>query len=130
MVAVRSETIDSVAPCGSAFCSSGSWARTSSTVETILAPGWRWTSISTAGPPLYQAPFSVFSRSCTAAPTSASRTGPPLRQAMISRAKSAGSFSWSFAMTEDAWRGPSTLPFGVLTLAAAMAVRTSSSERP
>ena len=58
------------------------------------------------------------------------RTGAPLRQAMMRSAKSSGRVIWSFAMTALAWRGPSTLPFGVLTLPAATAVRTSSRDRP
>ena len=83
IVSVRSDTIESCAPGGSARSSSGSCARMPSTVWTMLAPGWRCTSTRTAWRPSNQAPFSVFSRSSSAWPMSRRRTGAPLRTATI-----------------------------------------------
>ena len=49
---------------------------------------------------------------------------------MIKLAYSAAVLSWSLASMVDARAAPSKLPLAWLTLAAAMVVRTSSSDRP
>ena len=49
IVSVRSVTMVSWMPDGIAACSRGSAAFTSCTVCTMLAPGWRWMSSTTAG---------------------------------------------------------------------------------
>ncbi len=121
IISVRSTTMDSSVPAGSARSRERNCARSAATVATMFAPGWRCTSTSTAGRPLYHAPVSVFSSPSTAVPTSLSRTGAPLRQAMMRFAKAAGVVSWSFAMTAEACCGPSTDPLGPATLAAATA---------
>ena len=51
MVSVRSLTTVSAAPAGIARCSRGSSARRRCTVSITLAPGWRCTSMTTAGLP-------------------------------------------------------------------------------
>ena len=60
----------SLAPAGMARCSRGSSAWMRSTVSMTLAPGWRWTSITTAGVPWYQAPTLSFSSPSTTSATS------------------------------------------------------------
>ena len=51
MVAVRSLTTESVALAGTECCSACNWRPMRSTVSTMLAPGWRCTSMMTAGLP-------------------------------------------------------------------------------
>src|SRR3569833_2365187 len=77
IVPVRSLTMVSVAPAGSDRRSRGSspWIRC--TVSMTLAPGWRCTSRTIAGSPLYQAPTLVFSRPSTTSAMSESSTGSP-----------------------------------------------------
>ncbi len=79
MVSVRSVTTSMLIAGGMARRSSGSAAFRRSTVCTMLAPGWRWMSSSTAGWPLYQAATRSFSTPPITLPTSRSRTGAPLR---------------------------------------------------
>ncbi len=59
--------------------SSGSSARTLSTVSMMLAPGWREMMISTAGLLLARPALRIFSTESTTSPRSDSRTGAPLR---------------------------------------------------
>ncbi len=79
MVVVRSWTTVSSTPAGIARWSRGSSARMRCTVSITLAPGWRWTSMTTAGLPWYQAPTLAFSKPSTTSATSDSSTGAPLR---------------------------------------------------
>ncbi len=67
--------------CGSCACSSGSRARTPSTVSMMLAPGWRVTSTMMAGSPLNRPRVRVFSTPSTTRATSPRRTAASLRQA-------------------------------------------------
>ena len=62
MVSVRSCTSVSFTLLGSARSSRGSSALRRSTVSMTLAPGWRCTSMMTAGVPWYQPPTRAFSR--------------------------------------------------------------------
>ena len=71
-----------------------------------------------------------FSASSTICATSFRRTGLPFFQAMTRFWYSAADFSWSLASMVEARCEPSKLPLAWLTLAATMAVRTSSSDRP
>ena len=79
MVSVRSLTMVSCAPAGMARRSRGSSCWIRCTVSITLAPGWRCTSITTAGLPWYQAPTLLFSSPSTTSATSERRTGAPLR---------------------------------------------------
>ncbi len=94
-----------------------------------LVPGWRCTLRMIAGVSFAHAASRVFSAPSTVSATSCTRTGAPLRYAMISERYSSAVFSWSLASMVDARVGPSKLPLAWLMLAAAMEVRTSSSER-
>jgi hypothetical protein len=58
-------------------CGSSSWMR--STTSMTLAPGWRWTLISTAGRSLAQADRRRFSAPSTMSATSRRRIGAPSR---------------------------------------------------
>ena len=78
MVTVRSANTSSATPAGSTWRSSGSRARRRSTVSTMLAPGWRRMSISTALWPLAQAESWSFSTPSTTSATSFRRTGAAL----------------------------------------------------
>ena len=77
MVSVRSLKISRCTSAGSTPCSCGRIARMRSTVCTMLAPGWRRTSSSTAGLPSAQAASWSFSTPSTTSATSDSRTGRP-----------------------------------------------------
>ena len=79
IVSVRSETMVRPMPAGNARCRSGSAARMRLTVCTMLAPGWRWMSSTTAGLPRYRAATRLFSTPPTTLPTSDSLTAAPLR---------------------------------------------------
>ena len=79
MVPVRSCTMVSLTPLGMARSMRGSSALTRCTVSMTLAPGWRCTSMTTAGTSWYQPPTLVFSRLSTTWATSWSRTGALLR---------------------------------------------------
>ena len=79
IVPVRSCTIESLMLLGIVRCSRGSSAFTRATVSITLAPGWRLTSMMTAGVPWYHPPTLVFSRPSTTLATSLSRTGASLR---------------------------------------------------
>ena len=79
IVSVRSVTICMRTPAGIAACSAGSASLIAATVLTMLAPGCRWMSSTTAGWPLYHPATRVFSTPPTTDPTSDSRTGAPFR---------------------------------------------------
>ena len=101
-----------------------------STVWITLAPGWRCTLRITPGVRSDHAASRRFSAPSTICVTSFSRSGLPFFQAMIRSWYSAADFSWSLASMVEARCGPSKLPLAWLTLAATMAVRTSSSDKP
>ena len=75
MVPVRSCTTVSLTSLGMVRCSRGSSALMRWTVSMTLAPGWRCTSMMTAGVSWYQPPTLVFSRLSTTSATSLSSTG-------------------------------------------------------
>ncbi len=79
MVTVRSENTSSFTSAGSMPCRPGRIWRMFCTVLTMLAPGWRRTSSSTAGLPSAQAAIWSFSTPSTTLATSRRRTGAPLR---------------------------------------------------
>jgi len=79
MVPVRSLTTASRASPGRARCSRSSSTRMRATVSTMLAPGWRLMSTTTAGSPWYQAPINAFSNPSSICATSRNSTGAPLR---------------------------------------------------
>ena len=81
MELVRSEATCSLTSSGSCACSSGSRARTPSTVSMTLAPGCSVTSTITAGSPLNRPSVLMFSTPSLTSATSRSRTAAPLRQA-------------------------------------------------
>ncbi len=111
---------------GSCSRSAGRPARTRSTTATVLAPGWRSTASVIEFSPLNVAQvLSVSTLSVTLA-TSFSRTGLPPRSATISSPNSAALRNWRFACRVRVWRGPSSVPTGVLTLAARSATLNSS----
>ncbi len=78
---VRSEATCSVTSAGSSACSSGSMARTESTVWMTLADGWRVTRTMIAGSPLKRPSVRVSSTLSITSATSCRRTAAPLRQA-------------------------------------------------
>ena len=78
MVWVRSENTSICTSAGSRPFSCGTSLVTCSTVATMLAPGWRRTSSSTAGRPSAQAATWSFSAPSTTVATSRRRTGRPL----------------------------------------------------
>ncbi len=85
----RIELVLSVATCrsmspGNWALSSGSSARTPSTVSMMLAPGWRVTSTTTAGLPLNSPSVRTSSGPSLTVATSDSFTAAPLRQATVS----------------------------------------------
>ena len=75
MVSVRSVTTVMLIAAGIAFCRPGSASLSAATVLTMLAPGWRCMSSTTAGVPLYQPATRSFSTPPTTLPTSDRRTG-------------------------------------------------------
>ena len=79
IVPVRSLTTVSATPAGSWLLSLSSSARMRPTVSTTLAPGWRCTSMMTAGWPWYQPPTLAFSSPSTTSATSEISTGAPFR---------------------------------------------------
>ena len=79
MVPVRSCTTVSATSLGMARCRRGSSALMFLTVSMTLAPGWRCTSMTTAGMSWYQPPTLVFSRLSMTWATSLSSTGALLR---------------------------------------------------
>ena len=152
-VSVRSARISTSIACGIDARSWGNSFLMLSVTSMMLAPGWRWTLTMIArrsrapgaagaraadgGPcaalasltPAQPASWAFSTPSITLA-TSDSRTGAPFLYAMISGRKLAALASWSLVASAQSWRGPSRLPLGWLTLAAAIASRTSSSVRP
>ena len=135
MVVVRSVSTCTSSDAGSVACNWGSKALMRSTVSITLAPGWRRMLRMTpdlepvSGAPA-QAARRVFSASSTVCATSRRRMGLPFLKARISSRYSCADWSWSLASMVEARAGPSKPPFACLTLAAAIAVRTSSSVRP
>ena len=79
IVSVESCTTCRDTPAASEPRRRGNCASTRSTVCTTLAPGWRCTSMMTAGVPLYQPPTREFSSPSTTSATSRSSTGALLR---------------------------------------------------
>ncbi len=77
MVMVRSANTSRCTSAGSTLRNCGSTARICSTVCTMLAPGWRRTSSSTAGLPSAHAASWSFSTPLTTWATSDRRTGAP-----------------------------------------------------
>ncbi len=75
IVSVRSTTTAIATAAGMARCKPGSAALIAATVETMLAPGCRWMSSTTAGLPLNQPATRSFSTPPITVPTSDSRTG-------------------------------------------------------
>ncbi|MPN04708.1 hypothetical protein SDC9_151953 [bioreactor metagenome] len=135
IVTVRSVSTCTSMEAGSVSFNCGSSALIASTVWITLAPGWRrMLRITPACEPCSglaaQAARRVFSASSTVAATSDRRIGLPFLKAMMRLRYSAADCSWSFASMVDARSGPSNPPFAPLTLAAAMAERTSSSVMP
>ena len=122
----RSLTGVSCTLCGSWACRLGSSARTASTTRTVFAPGWRLTAKVMLFSPFSVAQVFSDSRLSSTCATSFSRTALPLRWATISSANSAAFFSWRLACRVSVWRGPSSVPTGVLTLAERSAALSSS----
>ena len=118
-----------------AFGPSSSWnfgsiSLTLSTTSTVLAPGWRCTASTSARLPSYQLAISVFSTESMTVATSPRRTGLPLRTATMMSRKASALRSCVFAWMVRFWALPSTVPIGVLTFAAAIAVWISSMPMP
>ena len=86
---VRSEATATAMSCGSWACSSGSSARTASTVAITLASGWRVTSTMMAGSPLKRPTVRRFSTPSSTRATSLNSTAALLRQATTKEAYSA-----------------------------------------
>ncbi|MNK57936.1 hypothetical protein D3C87_770020 [compost metagenome] len=123
----RSLTIWISTDCGSSALKRGMSARTASTTCTVLALGWRCTASEIESCPLKLLAVLTDSKLSSSVATSSSRTGAPLRCAMISLAKSAAFMSWRLAWMVSVWRGPSSVPTGVLALAEFTALASSSS---
>ena len=70
-------TTESFTAGGTRARSSGSSARTLSTVSMILAPGWRETIMRTAGFPFARPPVKMFSTESVTVATSESRSALP-----------------------------------------------------
>ena len=79
MVVVRSVRMSTFTAEGSDARSWGRSALIRSTTAMMLAPGWRWMFMMTAGTRFIQAACFTFSAPSTTAATSESRTGAPLR---------------------------------------------------
>ncbi len=126
---VRSLSTFICTPAGSVACSCGSSVRTCSTTAITFAPGWRWMFTSTAGVVPLQAASWRFSAPSVMVATSPRRSGAPSRQASTRERYSSTLRIWSLASSITARIGPSKLPLGRLTLAAAIAVRMWSMPR-
>ena len=79
MVVERSEAKPMSIAVGSAALSFGTAARTASTVAMILAPGWRKTTMITAGRPSARPRLRRSCAESTTSATSRSRSASPLR---------------------------------------------------
>ena len=101
---------------------SGCCARPACEAAADTTGAWQSTSA--------QAARRRFSASSTICATSLSLSARPSFQAITRSSYSAADLSWSFASMVEARCEPSKLPLAWLTLAAAMALRTSSSDRP
>ncbi len=130
MVTVRSVSTATSTAAGSAARNCGNSRLMRSTTSITLAPGWRWILRTTAGLSFIQAASRAFSAPSTTVPRSDRRNGAPLRYATRMSRYCCADCNWSLASSAQARSGPSKLPFAWLTLALAMAVRTSSSPRP
>ena len=130
MVTVRSDSKDSCTAPGRLACSRGSMAWMRSTVSITFAPGWRCTLRMMARRSFDQAARRAFSAPSTTSATLPRRMAAPFFQATISARYSSTERSWSLASSVEARVGPSKLPLAPLTLAAAMALRTSSRPMP
>ena len=86
MPSVRSVSTVTRTSAGNCACRSGSAALIASTVAMTFAPGWRCTSMITAGCLFIQLPVRVFSTPSVTLATSDRRTGWPLFVATISAA--------------------------------------------
>ena len=113
--------------CGSWVRNSGSLALTASTTRTVLASGWRSTATVMVASPLKVAKVLEVSTLSSTWATSRRRTGLPLRLETISSANSAAFFSCRLACSVSVCAGPSSVPTGVLALAARSAAVSSSS---
>ena len=82
MVPVRSVRICTFIAEVNEDCSMGSICLTWSATLMMLAPGWRWIFMMTAGVAFTHAACFTFSALSTAVAISESRTGAPLRYAM------------------------------------------------
>ncbi len=107
-------------------CNSGSFARMVSTTFTVLAPGWRWMAIVIDVSPLKVAQVRRFSILSSTLATSRKRTGKPPLMLMIKLPKSRALVSCLLACRISDCLGPSSVPTGVLTLAARKAALSSS----
>jgi len=114
---------------GSCASSFGSAARMASTTATVLPSAWRNTASTMERSPLTQLPVFRFSTLSSTVATSARRTTLPCRCAIASAANSAALRSWRLLWMVRICAGPSSVPSGVLTLAARTAVAMSSSVR-
>ena len=97
IVSVRSLTISSDMPAGRSRRNFGSSPFSNSTVLMILAPGWRTTSRTTAGSPLYQPPTRLFSSPSTTLATSLNMIGRPLLHWTTMVLYSLANINWSLA---------------------------------
>jgi hypothetical protein len=112
--------------CGSCARKPGSAARTESTTLTVFASVWRRTARLIEVSPLTLAEVFTVSKLSSTCATSRRRTGLPLRLLMISSANSAALRSCLLACSVRVCFGPSSVPTGVLTLAALKAALSSS----
>ena len=122
----RSLTGVRLTDCGIWLTSAGRAARTASTTRTVLAPGWRCTARVMEFSPFSVAQVLTVSTLSSTVATSFSRTGLPPLLLTMSSANSAALRSWRLACSVSVWRGPSSVPSGVLTLAARSAALSSS----
>ncbi len=104
----------------------GMAAFTASTTRTVLASGWRSTARVIEVSPLRLACVLTVSKLSSTAATSRSRTVWPLRLETIRSANSAALRSCRLACRVSVWRSPSSVPTGVLALAARSAAVSSS----
>ena len=112
--------------CGSCARKPGSAALTASTTATVLASGWRRMDSVIEVSPLKVAEVLTCSKLSSTVATSRRRTGLPPFTLTISSAYSAALCSWRLAVSVSVWRGPSSVPSGVLELADCSAARNSS----
>ena len=112
--------------CGNCSLKPGSLALIASTTATVLASGWRWIASVIEVSPLKLAELFKVSKLSSTCATSRKRTGLPPLTLTINSAYSAALASCWLAFSVRIWRGPSSVPTGVLALAAVSARRSSS----